>query len=70
MYREVALMAAGELESAVKSVHVPSGVAVFPVRIWNTRLVPVGVSLVHEAVVHVAGPPASKTLESNVHEVA
>jgi hypothetical protein len=70
MYCEVAPIAAGELESVVKPVHVSSGVALLPVRTWNTRLVPGGVSLVHEAVVHVAGPPASKTLESKVHGVA
>ena len=48
--------------------HVPSGVALLPVRTLITTLVPVGVSLVQVALSHVTGLPASNTLESKLHE--
>src|ERR671932_343911 len=58
------------LNGAPKAVHVPSGVGVSPVRTLSARLVPGGVMLVQEAICQVTCWPASKTLESKVHEVA
>ena len=54
----------------MKSVQVPSGVAVLPVRTLSARLVPAGSPAVHVASTQVADPPASRTRDRKVPEAA
>src|SRR5439155_6812396 len=63
-----ALSTAPEPVTGVNAVQVPSGVAVSPERTLNETAVPAGVSLVHDALVQVPGPPPSKVRESKVPE--
>jgi hypothetical protein len=66
MYRELPPIVAPEADSGVNDDHVPSGVAVFPVRILTATTVPVGRTLVHDAVSQLTDDPASRTRDVNV----
>src|SRR5213592_3907215 len=52
--------------SGAKALHEPSGVGVSPLRTLRARLVPAGVSPVHDAWSQAPAPPPSKTRDSNV----